>query len=69
MRATFQCLNSLRRVVSARGAVTPMPDGDFTVHATETSTVVELPQHPLDLCAKVGSRPGAKNAGEAAHVC
>ncbi len=36
-------LNSLRRVVSARGAVTPMPDGDFTVHATETSTVVELP--------------------------
>lgn len=36
-------LSVLRRVVSARGAVTPMPDGDFTVHATETSTVVELP--------------------------
>ena len=36
-------LNVLRRIVSARGAVTPMPDGDFTVHATETSTVVELP--------------------------
>jgi len=36
-------MNVLRRIVSARGAVTPMPDGDFTVHATETSTVVELP--------------------------
>ena len=36
-------LNMLQRIVSARGAITPMPDGDFTVHATETSTVVELP--------------------------
>ena len=36
-------LNVIRRVVSARGAVTPVPDADFTVHATETSTVVELP--------------------------
>jgi len=36
-------MNMLRKVVTARGTVTPMPDGDFVVHATETSTVVELP--------------------------
>lgn len=36
-------LNALKRIVSARGTVAPMPDGDLTVHATETSTVAELP--------------------------
>jgi RND family efflux transporter MFP subunit len=36
-------LNVLRRIVSARGTVSPMPDGDLIVHATETSTVAELP--------------------------
>ncbi|MEO6222952.1 MAG: efflux RND transporter periplasmic adaptor subunit [Vicinamibacterales bacterium] len=36
-------LNVLRRVVSARGTVSPMADGDLIVHATETSTVAELP--------------------------
>jgi RND family efflux transporter MFP subunit len=36
-------LNVLRRVVTASGAVTPMPDADWTIYATETSTVAELP--------------------------
>jgi RND family efflux transporter MFP subunit len=36
-------LSALRRVVTARGTVNPMPDGDLTVHASETATVVELP--------------------------
>ena len=36
-------LSVLRRVVTARGTVNPMPDGDLTVHASETSTVLELP--------------------------
>lgn len=36
-------LNVLRRIVTARGTVGPMPDGDLIVHATETSTVAELP--------------------------
>ncbi|HUR22220.1 MAG TPA: efflux RND transporter periplasmic adaptor subunit [Vicinamibacterales bacterium] len=36
-------LNGLRRTVTARGTVNPMPDGDLIVHATETSTVAELP--------------------------
>jgi SSS family solute:Na+ symporter len=36
-------LDLLKRVVSARGEVTPMPDGDLIVHATETSRVAELP--------------------------
>ena len=36
-------LSVLRRVVTARGTVNPMPDGDLTVHASETSTIVELP--------------------------
>jgi solute:Na+ symporter, SSS family len=36
-------LNVLRRTVTARGTVGPIPDGDLIVHATETSTVAELP--------------------------
>src|SRR5688572_18060174 len=36
-------LNVLRRIVTARGTVGPMPDGDLIVHAPETSTVAELP--------------------------
>ncbi len=36
-------LNALRRMVNARGTVSPVPDGDLIVHATETSTLAELP--------------------------
>jgi len=36
-------LTVVRRVVSARGTVTPVPDADWTVYAVETSTVIDLP--------------------------
>jgi SSS family solute:Na+ symporter len=36
-------MSVLRRSVSARGTVSPMADGDLIVHATETSTVAEMP--------------------------
>jgi RND family efflux transporter MFP subunit len=36
-------MSVLRRTISARGIVSPVADGDLVVHATETSTVAELP--------------------------
>ncbi len=36
-------LNLLRQVVTATGRVTPHPDADWTIHATETSLIAELP--------------------------
>lgn len=36
-------LSLLRRVVTANGQVTPHPDFDWTIHASETAIVAELP--------------------------
>ena len=36
-------LNLLRHVVTATGRVTPHPDGDWTIHAPETSIIADLP--------------------------
>ncbi len=36
-------MNVLRQVVNGRGMVTPVPDADWTLHATETAIVAELP--------------------------
>jgi len=36
-------MNLLRHVVNANGAITPHPDAEWTIHATETAIVAELP--------------------------
>jgi SSS family transporter len=36
-------ISLLRNVVVANGQVTPHPDGDWTIHAAETSVIAELP--------------------------
>src|SRR5690606_37702315 len=36
-------LNLLRHVVTATGRVTPHPDGDWSIHAPETSIIADLP--------------------------
>jgi len=36
-------LNLLRQIVTATGRVTPHPEADWTIHASETSLIAELP--------------------------